>query len=87
MTSSNQQSTSQSNLAQPTLSYTLLIGATGGIGQEIATQLCAHNRPVILVGRNAQTLTYLTKKLAKEHPDISLLSLSCDLSHGHHKSN
>lgn len=80
MTSSNQQSTSQSNLAQPTLSYTLLIGATGGIGQEIATQLCAHNRPVILVGRNAQTLTYLTKKLAKEHPDISLLSLSCDLS-------
>ena len=80
MTSSNQQSTSQSNLAQPILSYTLLIGATGGIGQAIATQLCAHNRPVILVGRNAQTLTYLTKKLAKEHPDISLLSLSCDLS-------
>lgn len=80
MTSSNQQSTSQSNLAQPTLSYTLLIGATGGIGQEIATQLCAHNRPVILVGRNAQTLTYLTKKLAKEHPDIPRLSLSCDLS-------
>ena len=80
MTSSNQQSTSQSNLAQPILSYTLLIGATGGIGQAIATQLCAHNRPVILVGRNAQTLTYLTKKLAKEHPDIPLLSLSCDLS-------
>ncbi|MBO6224357.1 MAG: SDR family oxidoreductase, partial [Psychrobacter sp.] len=61
-------------------SYTLLIGATGGIGQEIATQLCAHNRPVILVGRNAQTLTYLTKKLAKEYPDIPRLSLSCDLS-------
>ncbi len=80
MTSSSYQSTSQSNLAQPTLSYTLLIGATGGIGQAIATQLCAHNRPVILVGRNAQTLTYLTKKLAKEYPNIPLLSLSCDLS-------
>ena len=80
MTSSNQQSTSQSNLAQPILSYTLLIGATGGIGQAIATQLCAHNRPVILVGRNAQMLTYLTKKLAKEYPDIPRLSLSCDLS-------
>lgn len=80
MTSSSYQSTSQSNLAQPILSYTLLIGATGGIGQAIATQLCAHNRPVILVGRNAQTLTYLTKKLAKEYPDIPRLSLSCDLS-------
>ncbi|MGR3898248.1 SDR family oxidoreductase [Psychrobacter sp. 1176_08] len=80
MTSSSYQSTSQSNLAQPILSYTLLIGATGGIGQAIATQLCAHNRPIILVGRNAQTLTYLTKKLAKEYPDIPRLSLSCDLS-------
>lgn len=65
MTSSSYQSTSQSNLAQPILSYTLLIGATGGIGQAIATQLCAHNRPVILVGRNAQTLTYLTKNWPK----------------------
>ncbi|SJN24370.1 SDR family oxidoreductase [Psychrobacter sp. JB385] len=80
MTSSNQQSTSQSNPAQSTLSYTLLIGATGGIGQAIATQLCAHNQPVILVGRNAQTLTYLAKTLAKAYPDIPLLSLSCDLS-------
>ena len=80
MKSSNQQSISGTNPAQSTLSYTLLIGATGGIGQAIATQLCAHNQPVILVGRNAQTLTYLTKKLAKEYPDIPLLSLSCDLS-------
>ncbi|WP_201512570.1 SDR family oxidoreductase [Psychrobacter alimentarius] len=80
MTSSNHQSTSQSNPAQSTLSYTLLIGATGGIGQAIATQLCAHNQPVILVGRNAQTLTYLAKTLAKAYPDIPLLSLSCDLS-------
>ena len=80
MTSSNHQSTSQSNPDQSTLSYTLLIGATGGIGQAIATQLCAHNQPVILVGRNAQTLTYLAKTLAKAYPDIPLLSLSCDLS-------
>lgn len=80
MTSSNQQSISGTNPAQSTLSYTLLIGATGGIGQAIATQLCAHNQPVILVGRNAQTLTYLAKTLAKAYPDIPLLSLSCDLS-------
>ncbi len=80
MTSSNQQSISETNPAQSTLSYTLLIGATGGIGQAIATQLCAHNQPVILVGRNAQTLTYLAKTLAKAYPDIPLLSLSCDLS-------
>lgn len=80
MTSSNQQSISGTNPAQSTLSYTLLIGATGGIGQAIATQLCTHNQPVILVGRNAQTLTYLAKTLAKAYPDIPLLSLSCDLS-------
>lgn len=84
MTSFNQQSTSRSGhklkSAQSTLPYTLLIGATGGIGQAIATQLCANNRPVILVGRNAQTLTYLTNKLTKEYPNTPLLPLSCDLS-------
>ncbi len=42
----------QSDLVQATLNYTMLIGATGGIGQEIARQLCANNQPVILVGRN-----------------------------------
>lgn len=70
----------QSDLTQATLQYTMLIGATGGIGQEIARQLCANNRPVILVGRNNQTLTHLVDELTKDYPDVPLLSHTCDLS-------
>ena len=70
----------QSDLVHTTLNYTMLIGATGGIGQEIARQLCANNQPVILVGRNAQTLTQLVDALTKDYPDVPLLSHTCDLS-------
>jgi short-subunit dehydrogenase len=70
----------QSNPTQSTLQYTMLIGATGGIGQEIARQLCANNRPVILVGRNTQTLTHLVSELTTDYPHIALLPHTCDLS-------
>lgn len=70
----------QSNLTQATLNYTVLIGATGGIGQEIARQLCANNQPVILVGRSNRTLTQLVDTLRKDYPDVSLVSHTCDLS-------
>lgn len=70
----------QSDLIQATLNYTMLIGATGGTGQEIARQLCANNRPVILVGRNNQTLMHLVDELTKDYPDVPLLSHTCDLS-------
>lgn len=70
----------RSDLTQAALKYTMLIGATGGIGQEIARQLCANNRPVILVGRNNQTLTHLVDELTKDYPDVPLLSHTCDLS-------
>ena len=70
----------QSDLTQAALKYTMLIGATGGIGQEIARQLCANNQPVILVGRNNQTLTQLVDALTKDYPDVPLVSHTCDLS-------
>lgn len=70
----------QSNLTQATLNYTVLIGATGGIGQEIARQLCANNQPVILVGRSNRTLTQLVDTLRKDYPDVPLVSHTCDLS-------
>ena len=64
----------------PFLSYTVLIGATGGIGQEIAKQLCLNNNPVILVGRNTQTLADLQHKLSQEYPKLVIESYACDLS-------
>ncbi|PNK59627.1 SDR family oxidoreductase [Psychrobacter sp. FDAARGOS_221] len=60
--------------------YTVLIGATGGIGQEIAKQLCANNRPVVLVGRNTQKLTQLHHELAQNYPNLSIQACACDLS-------
>lgn len=60
--------------------YTVLIGATGGIGQEIAKQLCASSRPVILVGRNTEKLTELHRRLAQDYPNLEIQSFECDLS-------
>ena len=62
------------------INYTVLIGATGGIGQEIAKQLCASNQPTILVGRNTQTLSHLMDELSSYYPKVPLLSFTCDLS-------
>lgn len=62
------------------IQYTVLIGATGGIGQEIAKQLCANNKPAILVGRNTQTLSHLMDELSSYYPKVPLLSFTCDLS-------
>ncbi|WP_289048524.1 SDR family oxidoreductase [uncultured Psychrobacter sp.] len=60
--------------------YTVLIGATGGIGQEIAKQLCASSRPVILVGRNTQKLTEIHRGLAQDYSNLEIQSFECDLS-------
>lgn len=62
------------------ISYTVLIGATGGIGQEIAKQLCAHNRPLVLVGRNTQTLAKLHSELTQAYPNAIIEAKACDLS-------
>ncbi len=62
------------------IQYTVLIGATGGIGQEIAKQLCASNQPTILVGRNTEILSHLMDELSSYYPKVPLLSFTCDLS-------
>lgn len=78
MTTSDTQSHAEATT--PSLSYTVLIGATGGIGQEIAKQLCLNNNPVILVGRNTQTLAELQHKLSQDYPKLAIESYACDLS-------
>lgn len=78
MTTSDTQSHTEATT--PFLSYTVLIGATGGIGQEIAKQLCLNNNSVILVGRNTQTLADLQHKLSQEYPKLAIESYACDLS-------
>ena len=78
MTTSDTQSHTEATT--PFLSYTVLIGATGGIGQEIAKQLCLNNSPVILVGRNTQTLANLQHKLNQDYPKLAIESYVCDLS-------
>ena len=78
MTTSDTQSHAETTL--PSLSYTVLIGATGGIGQETAKQLCLNNNPVILVGRNTQTLAELQHKLSQDYPKLAIESYACDLS-------
>lgn len=78
MTTSDTQSYSEAITSS--LSYTVLIGATGGIGKEIAKQLCLNNNPVILVGRNTQILAELQHKLSQDYPKLAIESYVCDLT-------
>ena len=60
--------------------YTLITGASSGIGYEFA-KVCAENKHnLILIARSSQKLQELKSQLEKEHP-IQIHLISKDLSH------
>ncbi|WIO73843.1 SDR family oxidoreductase [Porticoccaceae bacterium LTM1] len=61
-------------------SCAVLIGATGGIGQAIAEQLCKQGKPLVLVGRNEHKLESLRKRLRELYPLVYTISRICDIS-------
>ena len=46
---------------------TLITGASGGIGAELARQYAEHGYHLILVARNQKKLTALAAELSKQH--------------------
>lgn len=60
-------------------SYTLITGASGGIGQELAIIAAREGHNLVLVARNKEKLIKLARELTKRH-DIYAEVIACDLS-------
>lgn len=59
--------------------YTLVTGATGGIGQAVCQQLSAQGIPLILTGRNFDELNHLAQSLRESHHS-EIKTLECDVN-------
>lgn len=58
----------------------LITGASGGIGEEFATQLAAQGVNLVLVARRAEKLADLRVSLLERHPGLRIDVLTADLS-------
>ena len=56
-------------------SKAIILGATGGIGRHLATELAKHLDFLVLVGRNPDKVVQLQKELAGSKAQLSILTL------------
>lgn len=61
-------------------SYTLITGASSGIGREAAKVFAARGKNLILVARRQQELAHLQNNLSVLYPEIEIIVKSVDLS-------
>ena len=60
-------------------SKAIILGATGGIGRHLATELAKHLDFLVLVGQNPDKLSQLQKELAGSKAQLSIMVLNlCD---------
>lgn len=62
------------------MNYSIVTGASGGIGKEICYQLAKKDKNLIILGRNEQKLNGLKEDLLKINPNISVLYYAFDIS-------
>lgn len=60
--------------------YTLISGATGGLGQAFVYVTLKQNQNLILLGTNEEKLTTLKKSVEKEYPNANIITFKCDYS-------
>ena len=60
--------------------YTLVTGATGGIGKSFCKQLAIRGRNLYLTGRDIKKLEKLKEEIQKDYPNLSILTCACDLT-------
>lgn len=63
----------------PGKTYTLITGASGGIGFELAVLMASKGHHLILTARSEEKLTNIARQLAKNH-NIEAISIPADLS-------
>lgn len=62
------------------LFYTLITGATGGIGRAFAETLAANGQNLFLTGRSADKLNALKEELSSNYPSLRVIVFACDLT-------
>ncbi len=62
------------------LFYTLITGATGGIGRAFAETLAAKGQNLFLTGRSADKLNALKEELSSNYPSLRVIVFACDLT-------
>ena len=66
--------------------YTLITGATGGLGRAFA-KICAQSGDLVLTGRNEEKLRALRQELLKSDPGRDIRVLKCDLADAADRKN
>ena len=60
--------------------YTLVTGATGGLGGAFVKELARRAQPLYLTGRSAEKLEALREQLLHSHPSLPVRTAVCDLA-------
>ena len=64
----------------PTKKYTVITGASSGIGYETAKAVAARGKNVIITARRRERLEALQKEIRGSNPDVEVIILEADLS-------
>lgn len=60
--------------------YSLVTGATGGIGSAFCEELASRGESLFITGRSREKLETLSNKLKERHPDLIIKYAECDLT-------
>ena len=60
--------------------YTLITGATGGLGGAFVKECLKRGHNLVLTGTKANVLEALEKDIKEKNPEVKVLSKTCDLS-------
>lgn len=60
--------------------YSLVTGATGGLGRAFCFELASRGQDLFLTGRSGDKLAALARELAEKYPDIAVRACACDLT-------
>lgn len=60
--------------------YTLITGATGGLGNAFCYELAKKNSPLLLTGTKQEKLNNLVQELRTAYANLDIITFPCDLS-------
>ena len=62
------------------IKYTVITGASSGIGRAVALKFAERNKNLILIARRKNLLEDLKSEILKKHPNLDILAINFDLT-------